>query len=127
MVIVITTKNVARYPTCGDYYEKDGIMYIDVYEQGDDKKNLCIALHELCEAFITKWNGISEQTITDFDIAYEKNRIENESEPGDDPNSPYRLAHRFSENMERQLAYELGLDWNEYNDNLKVYDQYNIE
>lgn len=115
-----------RYPTCGDYFEEEGVMKVKVYNQNDEKKNLCIALHEIIEAFATKWHGIKEEEITEFDIRYELNRTESISEPGDDPKSPYRNEHRFSENIERQCAFYFGIDWIEYNDNLKVYHEYNV-
>lgn len=37
-----------------------------------------------------------------------------ESEPGDDPNTPYCAHHQFTNRIERQLADELRVDWDEY-------------
>jgi hypothetical protein len=35
-------------------------------------------------------------------------------EPGHDPKAPYNKEHIFAEKIERQIAEELGVDWEEY-------------
>lgn len=119
-VIEILEPGEMRYPTCGDYFEDDnGVTHIQICDQGDWKKNLLITVHEMVEEALTRDRGITEKAISDFDFDFEDNRQENDlSEPGDHPNAPYRREHRFSENIERQLAYELGVDWLEYDKNL---------
>jgi hypothetical protein len=37
-----------------------------------------------------------------------------EGEPGDDRSAPYYKQHQIATRMERQMAYEMGIDWNEY-------------
>jgi hypothetical protein len=36
------------------------------------------------------------------------------SEPGDDPRAPYYREHQFASGMERLMAAELGIDWQQY-------------
>jgi hypothetical protein len=38
--------------------------------------------------------------------------------PGDDPRAPYHREHEFAGCVERLLAHELGIDWNDYEDAL---------
>ena len=104
-----------RYPTVGDYQEKDGIQYITVADMANEDYNFLVALHEFVESYLCKKRGIKEEDISKFDIEFEKNRKEDDnSEPGDDPNAPYKKEHFFATNIERQMALELGVDWNEY-------------
>ena len=62
---------------------------------------------------LTRYRGISEETIGDFDMAFEKKREAGlvRGEPGDAPDAPYRREHFFATNVERLLAAELGVDW----------------
>jgi len=48
-------------------------------------------------------------------MAYERNRREGDlGEPGDDPRAPYYREHQFASGMERLMAAELGVDWQQY-------------
>lgn len=113
-----------RYPTAGDYFEKDGVLNIEVFDQGDPDKNLLIALHELVEQHLCQKRGITNDQIDAFDFQYEENREEGDetSEPGDHPDCPYRNEHRFAMIVEQMMAHELGIDWHEYDQNIKVYE-----
>ena len=52
-------------------------------------------------------------------IAVEVRRLRKElDEPGDDPRAPYHREHEFAGCVERLLAHELGIDWNDYEDAL---------
>lgn len=112
-----------RYVTAGDYQEKDGVVEIKVFEQRNEDWNFLIALHELIEQHLCKKRGITNDQIDRFDFEYEKNRDPDDldSEPGDAPGCPYAKEHRFAMIMEQAMAHELGVDWNDYNDNIKVY------
>jgi hypothetical protein len=104
-----------RYSTVGDYFDEDGQLKIRVSEMGNEDYHLLVAVHELIEEHLTRKRGITEESIKAFDEAFEAKRIEgNTDEPGDDPAAPYRREHRFAENIERQVAYELNVDWAEY-------------
>lgn len=113
-----------RYSTAGDYFEEDGQLKIQVFEQGNEDHNLLIAVHELVEQRLCEKAGITNEMIDAFDFEYEKNRKEGDtdSEPGDDPDCPYRDQHRFAMIVEQLVAKELGVEWNDYNDNIKVYE-----
>lgn len=121
-----------RYPTAGDYFFKDGVIEVEVFDQKNEDHNFLIAIHELVEEYLTRKRGISETLITAFDIEFEKRRLrefdpEDVSEPGDDPAAPYYREHRFAMIMEQMMAHELGVDWNDYDKNIKVSNDFNIE
>lgn len=109
-----------RYSTVGDYwFEDDGSLQIRVSDTGNWKHEALVALHEMVEVLLCKDRGISEPDIMAFDMAFEAKREPgNEDEPGDDPAAPYGKEHRFAENLERLLAGELGVNWNQYDADL---------
>ena len=108
-----------RYPTVGDYWETDESIEVRVSQMSDPRFEQLVLIHELVEIFNMQNRSIRLADSDDFDIAFEKEREEGkhapEQEPGDDPRCPYRKEHRFAENIERQLAHELGVDWHVYN------------
>ena len=108
-----------RYSTCGDYfYDQDGVLQIRVVELGNDKYETMIAIHELVEERLTKWKGIPEQQITDFDLFYEMRRkqglVTEDSEPGFDNSSPYQKEHTLATGIEMMLCAYAGLSWFDY-------------
>lgn len=111
-----------RYDTSGDYWMDDaGTVQVRVSELGNEYEELCVALHELIEMFLAKKKGLDWKSIDHFDKIFELDREEgNTDEPGDHPDSPYRLEHRFAENIERLVAERFGIDWKEYED--KIYE-----
>lgn len=124
MHIEIRTSDNLRYASAGDYFEEDGKIVIVVFDQGNDDHNLLIALHELLEQALCRKRGITNEQIDAFDFSYEEHRHPDDdtSEPGDDPACPYRREHRFAMIVEQMMALELGVDWNEYDKNIKVYE-----
>src|SRR5207237_9118850 len=74
---------------------------------------MLVAVHELVESMLTRYRGISEESIGSFDMAFEEKRERGlvRGEPGDAPDAPYRREHFFATNLERLLAAELGVDW----------------
>lgn len=104
-----------EYPTCGNWKFYDRNLVITVSKLSDWRYVVLVALHEQIEAMLCKHRGIEEQAVTDWDIAYEALRPDGDnSEPGDDPDSPYREEHKFATQVERMMAEELGVQWEEY-------------
>lgn len=106
-----------RYITLGDYFHKQERLNVLISDTGNEDYNFLILLHELVEEYLTRRLGIKEEIITEFDMKFENGDIKNSSlyaEPGDHPKSPYRKQHRFSENIERLIAHEMGIDFNDY-------------
>ena len=103
-----------RYPTVGDYWQEGDTTEYRVSEMNTDYEFL-VAIHELIESYLTKRRGIEWEAIDAFDKEFETNRqTGNVEEPGNSPLAPYYKEHRFAENIERQVALALGVDWFEY-------------
>lgn len=107
------------YETVGNWrFDQNGNLLIEVSDMGNWKYSLLVALHELVEVSLCKDRNIPQAVVDEFDINYEKERTEGkhgpDDEPGDDPAAPYRREHFFATNLERLLAAELGVDWEEY-------------
>src|ERR1700704_2807786 len=97
MKIVIETipNEDQRYPTVGDwYYDHNGTLHIKVSAMKDARHETLVAIHELIEVVLCKQAGISQETVDNFDMDYEKHRHpDDQSEAGDDSNAPYRKQH----------------------------------
>jgi len=122
MKIVIETipHNEQRYETVGDWFrDAEGVLHIKVSEMSNPHHEFLVAMHELAEVWLCEQRDITDQEVTRFDEMFEMERAHGEhsedSEAGDDPRAPYRDEHFFATNIERMLAYELGVDWEEYN------------
>lgn len=110
-----------RYDTCGDWIWAKGLkddevyLYIKVSELGDWRMETCCIVHELVEAVLCQWKGISQVQVDRFDIYYEGHRQPgNNKEPGDDRRAPYYWQHKIATAIEHVLAFFLGVDWKEY-------------
>jgi hypothetical protein len=104
-----------RYETVGDWKLVDESILVKVSEMGNSDWEFLVAIHELVEAYSCAKFGVTEEDVTDFDIAYERDRAEGDvSEPGDSPAAPYQKHHQFASIIERLLAVHLGVNWQEY-------------
>ena len=104
-----------RYNTVGDYIDGHGATFFSISEMGNEQYELLVAVHELVEKILCDKRGISTQSIDEFDMEFERRRQPySDDEPGHDPSAPYHREHVFAERIERMLAEELGVDWDEY-------------
>jgi hypothetical protein len=103
------------------YYLSSGELLVRAYMKDEKSFNEAwlIAMHELIEQRLTEQRGIPEPVIDAFDKMIDEQGGKAD-EAGNEINSPYKKEHRFAENIERQLAYELGIDWFEYYDNYQI-------
>lgn len=117
IIVKVIPHNQQRYETVGDwFYNPDNkTLWIFVSQMNDWRYEYLVAQHEQIEAALCIQRGIDEKATTAFDIKFEQNRQEgNTDEPGDDPKAPYRAEHFFATTIERLIAAELGVDWFEY-------------
>jgi len=110
ITIKYVSKEQIRNEGVGDYFYDESGLTILVVDTGIEAYNQAIALHELCEAWITKHRGILEPDIDAWDKWFLEQELD--GEPGDF--GPYKKEHRFAENIERQYIHELGYDWLKY-------------
>jgi hypothetical protein len=111
--------SVQRYETVGDYWaDRTGHTMVRISDMGNEDYEFLVMVHELIEEHLTRKRGITEESIKAFDEEYEANRLPEDttSEPGWAENAPYRKEHAFAESIEKQIAKELGVDWEAYDE-----------
>lgn len=118
MKIIIETilHDQQRYSTCGDFYADDaGVIHIKVSQLSDMRRTKLVIAHELIEFLLCDDANIGLQEIDRFDTAFEEQRaVDDNSEPGDNPNAPYQRQHCIATGVERILAAEMKVDWQPY-------------
>ena len=77
----------------------------------DDKMNCLIAIHEIIEALLCKFNEpeITTEQVDTFDMSHPE--LE---EPGLSLDCPYMTQHLVATDIERMIADRLKVDWDEY-------------
>jgi hypothetical protein len=106
-----------RYETVGDWFElPNGVIAIRTSELSDWRKEFLILVHELVEWGLCKHAGVTQAQVDKFDKKYEKEQ--DEVELGDLKNAPYRKQHCLATAVERMLAAELDVPWNDYEEEL---------
>jgi hypothetical protein len=120
---MITIKTIPhkqhRYETVGDWWwTKDGDLEIRVSQMSDWRYEACVAVHELVEVLLCKHADVSQESVDEFDIEFEKQRKRSltlsTAEPGDSRFAPYRTQHCIATGAERVLAAVLGVNWSDY-------------
>jgi len=133
-VIISTIPHLKqRYNTIGDWQiQDDGTILIRVSRMppissraeapiSGRRQEFLVAIHELIEAFLCSEKDITTESVDEFDKKhYETPKMQyTEEEPGDHPESPYRIQHSIATGIERTLAYPLRVNWHYYDLNMK--------
>jgi hypothetical protein len=105
-----------RYETVGDWFMPHAQrLEVRVSRMDNEDYEFLVGIHEQIEAYLCYKRGISERAVTSFDLDFEENRAAgNTDEPGDSELAPYHKEHKFATEIESQLAFELGVNWSEY-------------
>jgi len=102
-----------RYPTIGDWVFKPVstgyTLHIDVADLGDPRFNILVAFHEFIEAYLCNERGIAGASVDAWDLEHKGH-----PDPGSIPNCPYYREHMFATILERAMAAELNINWDEY-------------
>lgn len=116
VVVRVIPHESQRYPTVGDWFFTNSILYIHVSDMGRQDYHHLIAIHEYFEALLCTKEGISEAAVTAFDVEFERRRAlgEVEGEPGDCEEAPYFDQHQFATQIEKIMSVKLGVNWEEY-------------
>ena len=101
-----------RYPTVGDWKWMRNGGWIKIIPRKDWREEILIAFHELIEMSLCRQRKILGKEIMDFDI---KSGLD---DPGMSSKAPYNAEHMTATVLEKLFAYELGVNWRKYNDNL---------
>lgn len=117
--------NEQRYDTAGDWwFDESGDLQIRVSKLSNPYREFLVSIHEQAEAMMCLARGISEKDVSDFDIRFEQDRakglVSATREPGDAPDAPYRKEHFSATNIERIMASELDVDWDQYDAEVSI-------
>jgi hypothetical protein len=125
--IEIIDHNQHRYPTVGDWFFEGDTLVIRASRMKDLRYSYLIALHEIIEALQCVENGVSEESVTEFDELFEQQRADGEipgdAEPGDDSRAPYHVEHLNATAIESVIAVVLNVDWTHYEKALEDLDK----
>lgn len=108
--------SMQRYDTVGDWvFSTQGDLYLIVSHLYDrDYENL-VALHEMIEALLCQARGITGDMVDTWDLSHPGH-----PDPGSIPGCPYYREHMFAICVERLMAAELEVNWDEYETCLEV-------
>ena len=110
--INVIPQSKQRYPTVGDWViDQLGDINIKISDMGNPDMEFMVAIHEAVETWLCRKRGISEESVSAFDTSEYGLKLE---DPGSDPNAPYHREHMVSLIIERIIAHELGVNWDEY-------------
>lgn len=99
------------------HWDEKGNLQVRVAPMSDWRRETLLAIHETVEAIMCKHNGVSQQSVDDFDQEYDKTHP-TDCNAGDDPAAPYKREHCLATAIERILCAELDVDWQSYDDEL---------
>jgi hypothetical protein len=109
---LVIPHSAQRYNTVGDYYYPYiGTLEVRISDLKNTDYEFLVLIHELIEAHLCASRGISESEITLFDLAHPE-----VDEPGDLSDAPYHAEHTFATHIEHEIAKELKIDWDAYDD-----------
>ena len=103
--------NQQRYETAGDWQFLGDELVINVSDMDSfaGLNEFLVGIHELIEAMLCRSYGIKEQEVDDWDKAHI-----DDADPGAIPGCPYYRQHFLASIIERMLADELDVNWNDY-------------
>ena len=111
-----------RYDTVGDWQFDPGMiapgstrsLKIKVSETGVPEYNQLLTIHEIIEAVLCKNAFIGENEVDHWDQSHLVS-----PDPGSIKGCPYYDQHRMASIIERMLADEMGVDWDDYEKTLE--------
>ena len=116
-----------RYLTSGDWFwDENYTLHIRVSKMSNPRYEFCLAIHELVEAMLCYYAGVSQASVDNFDTPYEEAHARGDahypcgcprqplSMPGDDIHAPYRRQHQLADLFDYGLAAIMGLDRDDY-------------
>jgi hypothetical protein len=110
------------YNTIGYWNGHEQCRLILVSEMGNSDYEFLVFLHELIEQALCLKRGISDESVTKFDMEFK-----GEGEPGDDLAAPYHREHVFASAIEDSVCKELGINPDEYEAFLAKYYEEKVE
>lgn len=134
--VEVITHSEHRYPTVGDWQfintvhstiddkgtvtdedntiesiEVDEVLTVRVSKMSDRRYEYLVAIHEIVEALLCKYNGVSEESVDDWDM----NHLDS-GDPANESGCPYWPHHFLAQSIEYNLAVKIETDWEKYCD-----------
>lgn len=101
-----------RYASCDDYTEQpDGSVLFTIADTGSLRSNLLVLVHALVEYALVEKAKIPLSLVDAWDMTRPD---DDDTEPGDDPQSPYHKQHMLASAFERIVSDGLREDWFEH-------------
>lgn len=98
------------------WFDKDDNMQVRIAKMGDWREEFALAMHEITEAGLCRYDCVPVSKIDDFD---RENEGDNHGlNAGDLPNCPYRNQHGFATAVERIIASYMNIWWSHYDERL---------
>lgn len=94
-----------------------GSLEMRISELGNTRYEMLVAMHELTEALSCLFAGITTKQVDRFDFPWRPHGLY--GEPGDDPKAPYHTQHDAGIVVERFLAHEWEVDWEQYGEAMR--------
>lgn len=110
ILIEFIPQSQQRYDTTGDWLYDGDTLIIYASKMPDARHQQLVAVHELVEALACNADGVSQESVDEFDMGPGAVL----EEPGNDPAAPYYPQHMAATAIEQLLAVALGVDWDEY-------------
>lgn len=95
------------------YFDANGDLQVRVCPMSDWKRETLLAIHEAVEAIMCREHGISHHVVDQWDLEFNKTHAFDVN-AGDFTDCPYRREHCAASAIERVLALELNVPWQEY-------------
>jgi len=99
------------------FWDEKGDLQVRISPMSDWRYEALLQIHETVEAIMCKHNGVTQQSVDEFDVEFDKTHAL-DLNAGDDPAAPYKREHCLATAIERILCAELDVDWKTYDDEL---------
>ena len=101
------------------YFDDKGDLQVRVSPMSDWRYEVALAFHEAFEACLCKNNGVTQQAVDKFDMAFD---LAHPDEPdlnaGDEQDAPYVVEHNYATIVDRLFIGACGLKWKDYDTEL---------
>lgn len=92
------------------FFDKDGNLQVRICPMADKKHEILLQIHEIYEAVLCRFNGVTVAQVDAFDTEYDRTHS-TDLNAGDDPQCPYQREHTLATAAERVMAAELKVNW----------------
>lgn len=101
------------------YFDNAGNLEVRISQMSDTRYEAALAIHEIVEAVLCRFAGVTVQEVDEFDKKWEAEHPQSKIEAGDQPDAPYQRQHGLATAAERIVAAELKILWRRYDEELE--------